>query len=269
MLINYIMYPDWINLQAQKKFLSPQEVAQNFIQAVVLRHLSLPLTRFMGGTALVLGYNNPRFSEDVDLTQVRHPSLLHPGLIKAKNEVEGWFGKPVILSPPKSEGRTWKLVVRMNPSTSLRLHIDSQPFKAYTTRPLVIEFSPLPPFVCQALEVDEIMAEKVIALAYRRYLGGRDLFDLWFHWLRVETNHSRQQLIAELVKKKVRERKLSFQELYKLLSLRLSGKIPLTRAREEWKRYLPPDFQKPSIFDDIVSRCFLLPKIIYDNSSTD
>ncbi len=256
------MYPDWIQQQAKEKHLSLKETAQIFLQVCVLKHLSLSSARFMGGTALVLGYNNPRFSEDIDLTQVQKPALLRPGLMKARFEIEGWFGKPVILTAPKVGGQTWRMIVTLSPSESVRLHIDSQPFKAYTTRPLVIDQPPLSPFVCGTLELDEIMADKIIALACRNYLGGRDLFDLWFHWLRMETGKPRQKFILDLVKKKIRERKISLKELRRLLAERVGGKIVLARAREEWKRYLPADFQKVSILNEIVSRCRQLPEIV-------
>lgn len=265
-------YPDWIQQQAKETHLSLKETAQIFLQVSVLRHLSLSPARFMGGTALVLGYNNPRFSEDIDLTQVQKPALLRPGLMKARFEIEGWFGKPVTLTAPKAGGQspagasptgaTWKMIVTLSPSESVRLHIDSQPFKAYTTRPLVIDRPPLSPFVCGTLELDEIMADKIIALACRNYLGGRDLFDLWFHWLRMEADTPRQKFILDLVKKKIRERKISFKELRRLLVERVGGKIVLARAREEWKRYLPADFQKVSILNEIVLRCRRLLEIV-------
>ncbi|MBI2339609.1 MAG: nucleotidyl transferase AbiEii/AbiGii toxin family protein [Deltaproteobacteria bacterium] len=248
------MYPEAAGVYAREKGLSIKESAQTFMQVAALRHLSDPLARFMGGTALVLGYGNP----DVDLTQVSDPQNLKAGLIRARAELEGWFQSPVTLLAPERGGRTWRLTIRMGRAESVRLHIDSQKFAAHTSRPLVITYPSIPPFVCEALEIDEIMAEKIIAVACRRYLGGRDLFDLWFHWLRSEDWMSRSRLIFEFVERKMRERSLKGGEFWPLFKSRLSGEASLERARGEWRRYLPPDFQKPAVLNDIVARCRLL-----------
>src|SRR3989339_359803 len=45
------------------------------------------------------------------------------------------------------------------------------------------------------------------------------------------------------VERKLKERSLSQPELGRLLKARLSPRISLERARAEWKRYLPADFQ--------------------------
>lgn len=249
------MYPEAIHRYVRERKLSLQDAAQVFLQVAVLRHLSVPEATFMGGTALVLGYGNPRFSEDVDLTQIKDPERLRPGLLRAKAELEGWFSSPVVLVPPKPGLKTWRLTVRLGRAESIRLHVDSQPYKAHTSRPIVIEYPSIAPFVCPTLEVDEIMAEKILAVAFRRYLGGRDLFDLWFHWLRSDGEPSRRKDILGLVEKKIRERRLSRNDLRERLMSRLSVQVSLDRARDEWKRYLPPDFQQKAVLDEIVSRC--------------
>jgi len=113
------------------------------------------------------------------------------------------------------------------------------------------------------MSATEIMSEKVIALAYRRYLGGRDLFDLWFHWLRSEDRGARRGEVVELVEKKMRERKLDTNELKGLLQARLTSHPALGRAREEWRRYLPRDFQKEGILNDVVVSCQRLPSELF------
>jgi predicted nucleotidyltransferase component of viral defense system len=256
------MYIDPILHYAREKSLSLRDAAQTFLQIIVLRHLTHPAVHFMGGTALVLGHGNPRFSEDVDLTQVAHPHHLQPGLAKARAELEGWFVKPVRLSPPKAHSRTWKLTVVLNKEETLRLHIDSQPYRAHTSHPLVLSYPSISPFVCQALDLNEILAEKIIAVAYRRYLGGRDLFDLWLHWLRLTDWADRLGTILTLAQEKLKERSLEKGEWKKLLSLRLGPTPSLTRARDEWQRYLPADFQKELVWDDIVRCCQRLPEAI-------
>jgi predicted nucleotidyltransferase component of viral defense system len=257
------MYPEAIQRYSREKNLSLQDAAQTFLQVIVLKHLRTPRARFMGGTALVLGYGNPRFSEDIDLTQVDDPAMLRPNLVSAVAELEGWFASPVTLAAPKKDGRTWRLTVKLGRADSLRLHIDSQGFPAQSSQPLVIEYPSIPSFVVEALSLDEIMAEKVIAVAYRRYLGGRDLFDLWFHWLRSsEAPPARPTAIFNFIEKKLRDRGLSALNLRRRLAERLGDAPALARANAEWKRYLPRDFQTPGVLDAVISSCKRLPELI-------
>ncbi|HCU25193.1 MAG TPA: hypothetical protein DF383_09255 [Deltaproteobacteria bacterium] len=252
-------FPEAIARYSREHRLSLQDAAQVFLQILVLRHLSESRARFMGGTALVLGYGNPRFSEDVDLSQVSDPIALKPGLVKTAAEIEGWFSCPVKLTPPKKDGRTWRLTLRLGRAESIALHVDSQPYRAYSTQPLILQYPSIPGFVVEAMSLDEIMAEKLMAVAYRRYLGGRDLFDLWFHVLRNSEIDSRFQSIRGYVAKKLRERMLAYSDFHQRLTARLSPSTSLTRAELEWKRYLPSDLQKASIFKEIVTACGRIP----------
>lgn len=261
-LEGFIVYQEAIQRYSRERNLSLQDAAQIFLQVVVLKHLSVPQARFMGGTALVLGYGNPRFSEDIDLAQLSDPNLLRPGLVKAASELEGWFACPVTLTPPKSGGRTWRLVVRLGRAESLSLHVDSQEYKVYRSQPIVIQYPSISSFVCEAMALDEILAEKVIAVAYRRYLGGRDLFDLWFHWLKDQGDSARWETIRGYLEEKLRERSLVYLEFFQKLKERLSRTAALERARSEWKRYLPADFQRPTVFEAILSSCRSLPGLL-------
>lgn len=246
---------------SRERGISHRDATQTFLQVIVLRHLSALEVRLIGGGALVFGYGNPRFSEDVDLTSVTDPLLLKPGLVRAASEIGGWFAKPVTLTAPKKGKGTWRLLCRLGRAESIQLHVDFQPYPAHTQRPLVVEFPSIPSFVCPSLELDELMAEKVMAIAGRHYLGGRDLFDLWFHWLRLETWRDRIPPIAGLVKQKLRERALTEVQLKERLAFRLSPSVSLDRARAEWKRYLPPSFHGEDVRKEIVSRCQQLPHI--------
>ena len=105
-----------IKTYAGEKNISEEEATQVFLQVLVLKHLSLPGAHFMGGTALVLGYGNPRFSEDIDLTQVKNPLKLSQGLINAAREASQWLGTRVAVQKPKKGKRTWKMICTFNPS---------------------------------------------------------------------------------------------------------------------------------------------------------
>ncbi|MBI2982566.1 MAG: nucleotidyl transferase AbiEii/AbiGii toxin family protein [Deltaproteobacteria bacterium] len=241
--------------------LSRRDALQTFMQVVVLRHLTLSGTRLIGGTALVLGYNNPRFSEDIDLTQVPDLRLLAPGLRKAASELEKWFGKKLLVTPPSPKGRTWQISCHFTRAETVRLHIDSQPQPAYTVSPIVIEFPSLPPLVCESVSFKEIMADKVIAVACRNYLGGRDLFDLWFHWLRRSNWQDDIPEISNYVRKKREDRRLDELGFTIRLTRRLKEDHSLMRAQAEWKRYLPLSFQTREVQDAMLSACQRLPEI--------
>ncbi|MDO8519532.1 MAG: nucleotidyl transferase AbiEii/AbiGii toxin family protein, partial [Deltaproteobacteria bacterium] len=64
---------DGIQRYARERGLSHRDASQTFMQVIVLRHLAVPGARLIGGGALVFGHGNPRFSEDIDLTQVPDP----------------------------------------------------------------------------------------------------------------------------------------------------------------------------------------------------
>ena len=246
------MYMEGILKYAKDKNCSQEEAIQVFLQVLVLKRLSLPGVHFMGGTALVFGYGNPRFSEDVDLTQVKDPTRLAYGLKNAAREASQWLGSNVRLQKPKSGKRTWKMICTLSPSQSIRLHIDTQPFVARTSRPIVIEFPSLTSFVCETLTLQEILSEKTIAFVFRNYLSGRDIFDLWFHWLRKSDWETQASDIFHLIQLKLVERKLSNMKFQKGLKNRLNAQMKLDRTRLEWQRYLPVDFQKEKIFTDIL-----------------
>ena len=256
------MLPEAILVHARERGLPPRDAAQTFMQVVALKQISAPRARLMGGAALVFGYGSPRFSEDIDLAGVPDPSALAPGIARARREIEGWFGATAAVTAPRAGRRTWRVTVRLGRSESLTLHVDSQPFKARTSRPLVIRFQSVQPFLFEGLSIDEIMSEKVIAAACRRCMGGRDLFDLWFHWLREDSWQDRAAAVLGMLDAKLEERSLRRERIASLLSSRLSERPSLDRAREEWKRYLPPAFQRPSLEREIVDRCRLLLRVL-------
>ena len=105
------------------------------------------------------------------------------------------------------------------------------------------------------------MADKLVAIALQNYLGGRDLFDLWFHWLRNEDRNARERQIRLMVPKKLRDRRVRARDWMELFQKRLSA-MNLQRARVEWKRYLPPDFSQPVILEEIIQRVGRLPSLL-------
>jgi len=257
-----VVFPEAVQKYAREQRLSLQDAAQVFLQTIVLKHLSAPRAVFMGGTALVLGYGNPRFSEDVDLTQVSNPLLLKPGLEKSAAEAAAWLNASAKLMAPKPQGRTWRMTLRWGRADSLSLHVDSQVHPAYSSQAILLTYPSIPAFVCMTMGLDEILAEKMLAVAYRRYLGGRDLFDLWFHLSKEPDLKARLSRVEEYTRKKLRDRKLDRTDFEERLQERLSHPGSLTRARQEWARYLPTELQKPALFQSILTFVAKLPEVM-------
>ena len=248
---------------AHQKKLEERDALQGFLQFVMLKHLSLNQARFMGGTALVLGYNNPRFSEDVDLTGVKDPLKLKPGLWRAVIELQQWLGIKVKLIDPKPGKATFKIQCHYDRATTISLHVDSQPYPAITQHPVIVVYSTLPPLVCPSVTVPEIMADKLVAVAFRNYLSGRDLFDLWFHWLKDGIKQEMTVDIKKLLITKCQQRNISHAEWLGRLQARMSLKKQQTRLMQEWQRYLPQNFQSKTIQEALWQSFLGLTQIFY------
>ena len=256
------MNSEMIQQWQRERAISRQDALQSFLQIIVLKNLSLENIRLIGGTALVLGQGNPRFSEDLDFANVSSPLLLEKDIQKAVREADGWLGVSGRIVYPKPKKSTWRLVYQLLPSEAIQLHIDSQPYPAHTHSPVIIRFPGIPSFIKASVEVDEIMADKLVALVQRQYLSGRDLFDLWYHWLSQPYNQNRSEKIIQLLRIKLREHASSRKEFLKIAVTRISGKMALEKANYEWKRYLPVSFQKDEVFEDILKQIKRLPEIL-------
>lgn len=251
-----------INTWAHERNLSKEDALQSFLQVIVLKNLTLEGAHLIGGTALVLGHGNPRFSEDLDFTNVKNPLLLENSLKKALGEIDGWLGVRGRIAYPKAKKSTWRLIYQFSQSETIQLHIDSQAYRAYTRFPMVIRFPGINPFVGNTVEIEEIMANKVVALGERKYLSGRDLFDLWFHWLSQQNTNQQTRKILDLLPLKLKERHFSQRGFLTALKRRLTKEPTFARAHYEWKRYLPPSFQKNTVFQTIIDQTKKIPEML-------
>lgn len=219
------------------------------MQAITLKNIHVEGIALIGGTSLVLAENNPRFSEDIDLTGVENPATLLPYLKKGSAELEAFLGFDVLIKLPKKDKTTWKIFCRSQNLTAT-LHIDNQKFKPLTTRPLMVEFPGIPSFVFTGVKIEEIMADKLLAIAFRNNLSGRDIFDLWFHWFRHGSEKEKYTDIIALLKEKLKQRKLSIVAFNNAISSRLKTVIP-ARVVDEWNRYLPVNLKNEDLFKEI------------------
>lgn len=233
--------------------ISRQDALQVFMQVVALKNLLTRDAALIGGTALVMGHGNPRFSEDIDLTGVEDPLSLKAGLTGATQDIGGLLGAKTALLPPKAGRTTWRLRCEMESGSSVHLHVDTQNYRALTQHPIMVAYPGMPPFVFPSITLGEIMADKVIALAFRNYASGRDIFDLWFHWLKDDSSSETDATILGMVKKKLAARKLVQKDFAEKLHARMSHGIP-KRVLDEWQRYLPPSLQQVAFYKTIFDR---------------
>ncbi|SMB96099.1 Nucleotidyl transferase AbiEii toxin, Type IV TA system [Thermanaeromonas toyohensis ToBE] len=162
------------------------------VQKTVLTYLSLK--RFFsdavlqGGTALRLFYGSPRFSEDLDFVFTARDS-------KAFSTAEHWlhgvetfvmqnfpFIQEASLNEQRENGSLRWFVLRAKTATvrrSLRINIELANVLSYHHNVAVLQQPPLNPAV-RVESPSEIMADKVVAIALRDYIKGRDLWDIIF-----------------------------------------------------------------------------------------
>ncbi|MCX5971756.1 MAG: nucleotidyl transferase AbiEii/AbiGii toxin family protein [Coprothermobacterota bacterium] len=149
------------------------------------RHLT-----FQGGTALRLVYQGPRYSDDLYFTSVMPFSLLDPLFRQLAPDLAGLsplFGGTITLRIQKQteDLLRWRLHLQapaQADSTSLNLEIAHFPSYTRELKPIHLPFAlpGLPLALVWVESEEEILADKLVAIAGRLYPKGRDLFDLWF-----------------------------------------------------------------------------------------
>jgi len=193
---------------------------------------------FQGGTCLRLVYGGPRYSEDVDFVTTLDSAALAGLFEQVQHEVTRLaplFAGEVVLRMRKAtrEIVRWKVyyrATRQQDSTSVSLEF--APYPAYTDHvaPLMppADLPGLPLVVVRAETLEEILADKVAAMAGRRYVKGRDVFDLW--WLKGKG----LQVDWGLVEKKMSDYAVQPKQLPENLAAIKPGLI-----RQELENFLP------------------------------
>lgn len=231
-------------------------VEKELLHHDILREMSgaglLTGLTFIGGTCLRACYGSARLSEDLDFTggsDFQRGDLSALGRVLT-DRLQTRYGLPVSVSEPVKTGRkvsTWKLTVETRPGRRhlppQRIHLDICAIPSHDPRPMMLRnlygidlgTSGL---ILQAQSREEILADKVIALAFRENrLKNRDLWDI--AWL------VRQgiELPAELIPLKIRDHQREVAEFTALLGGRINA-LQTEPARrgdfmKELRRFLP------------------------------
>ena len=233
-------------------------VEKELLHHDILREMSqegmLTGLTFMGGTCLRACYGSPRLSEDLDFTggnDFKRSDLTELG--KVLRETLGTrYGLKVSVSDPiRAEGKvsTWKMSVETRPGRkdlpAQRIHLDICAIPSHDPRPMMLRIlygvdMGTSGLILQAQSREEILADKVIALAFREgRIKNRDLWDIL--WLRQQG----VELPAQLIPLKIQDHRRSTEEFRALLQGRV-GELKKSEALrndfiKEMLRFLPAE----------------------------
>lgn len=174
---------------------------------------------FIGGTCLRLCHGSARLSEDLDF----HAGVnFRPSQFdRIRESLEGFLNDqyqlPVEVREPvqlvddpeyaNTHAKTWKVIIQTHPGQQdlprQRIHIDIANLPTYEAEPdlIKVHYANLPDgydsILVNRSSTNEILADKLIALAARPNIKARDLWDI--QWLRQQGN----VLDINLLKKKI------------------------------------------------------------------
>jgi predicted nucleotidyltransferase component of viral defense system len=207
---------------------------------------------FIGGTCLRACYGSARLSEDLDFTGghgFKRSTLKKLGEVLTER-LQTRYGLPVTVSEPvKTSGKvsTWKLTIETRGDKkhlpAQRIHVDICAIPSHDPRPMMLRnlygidlgTSGL---ILQAQSREEILADKIIALAFRdNRIKNRDLWDI--AWLLQQG----VVLPAHLIPLKVRDHQRTDAEFRRLVAERLKALKTQPAMRSdfiaEMRRFLP------------------------------
>ena len=207
---------------------------------------------FIGGTCLRACYGSERLSEDLDFTggtDFKREDLKALGDVLTER-LHTRYGLPVEVSAPVKTGgnvSTWKLSITTRPRQKnlpiQRIHLDICAIPSHDPQPVMLRnlynvdlgTSGL---ILQAQSREEILADKMIALAFRENrIKNRDLWDIL--WL----TQRGVQLPKNLIPLKIKDHKRTNTEFTDLLRERIQKLKSDPKMRDafvnEMRRFLP------------------------------
>jgi len=231
-------------------------VEKELLHHDILREMSeaglLAGPTFMGGTCLRACYGSARLSENLEFAGghgFKRTTLAKLGEVLTER-LQTRYGLPVTVSEPvKTSGKvsTWKLTIETRGDKkhlpAQRIHVDICAIPSHDPRPMMLRnlygidlgTSGL---ILQAQSREEILADKIIALAFRdNRVKNRDLWDI--AWL-VQQGVS---LPEHLIPLKIRDHQHTEAEFRRLVEERLEALSTQPALRSEFvaemRRFLP------------------------------
>ena len=230
-----------------EKELLHHDILREMSEAGLLRGL-----KFIGGPCLRACYGSSRLSEDLDFTggsDFKRSDLTELARVLTER-LKTRYGLPVSVSEPvKASGKvsTWKLTIETRPGqkhlAAQRIHLDICAIPSHDARPMMLRNLygidlGTAGLILQAQSREEILADKIIALAFRENrLKNRDLWDIaWLVQQGIE-------LPSQLIPFKIRDHQRTEAEFIASVQERIAAlkTQPQLRAdfRKEMQRFLP------------------------------
>ena len=177
-----------------------REYLQELVLQIIDRGGYFKCLAFVGGTALRILYDMPRFSEDLDFSLIKKKGFSFEALLKTiKKELElNGFSVEEIKGKDKTvlsefirfKGLLYDLGLSRQKSEKLfiKLEIDSDPPKGFETELALVNRNFL--FKVRSYKLPSLFASKLHAVLFRKYEKGRDSYDLlWFLTKNIPINY--------------------------------------------------------------------------------
>ncbi len=223
------------------------EFLQHLLLQSLYRHGAFKNLVFTGGTALRVLYRTHRYSEDLDFSLVRREGFKFPALLK---KLQGDLSMQQLYFDfyPKEEKAVAKADVRFpgllkelgisplkDQKLTVKVEVDKNPPRGGATE-IALVTSPVS-YQVRVFDLPSLFATKLHALFFRRYVKGRDYYDLlWFLGKNVKPN-------LPLLNNAIRQTEGKGQEIKEgRWKHRLIGhleSVDFAMVRSEVERFLP------------------------------
>ena len=238
-------------------------VAREFLQELILQIIDrqgyFTNLAFVGGTALRVLYDLPRFSEDLDFSLIKKSGFRFDRLLATLRHELGLNGFDVEVSGDKKDKTVLGEFIRFkgllfelgltshkNEKLFIKLEIDANPPKGYQTEVVMVNKNFL--FKVQSYDLPSLFASKLHAFLFRKYAKGRDYYDLlWFLARKTPVNYKLLSAAAEQTEdKKYHLDKTALKELLiekvnKTDFKKILADAAIFLGRQEEKSYLTKD----------------------------
>ena len=244
-----------------------KEVLHHDILRILRNNGFLSELTFIGGTCLRLCYDAPRMSEDLDFT-IGHP-ISETEITEIASDLKGKlnrkYGLPVDVRKPEKESETdtWIVKIITRPGErdipSQKIHLDISHFPSFDRelRRLNNHYGidlGTSNLLLYAESVEEILSDKVIALALRNRIKNRDIWDINY------LDAKGVLLDSELTKKKLDSRNVPIAVFKERLAANIDeiGKEGfLNGFKNEMMRFVSKEMFENSVFSDARSAVFM------------
>jgi predicted nucleotidyltransferase component of viral defense system len=241
------MLKDELTLRSAEEGLPLKILEKEALQIYILSELfALPestLLTFQGGTCLRLVYDGVRYSEDLDFVTAANKKAICQIMETLSKKLSGLgplFGGHFVTKKQKESETFYRFRIhnqKDNYHESFFVSIEFALYPSYTLNVAPLrpqkDLPGLPLTLVRAEKPEEILADKLCAIAGRRFCKGRDYFDLWL------LKHKGTGLDAELLKRKLKDYHIPPVNLARGLGL-----VSAENIKNEMERFLPLKYRQ-------------------------